>query len=235
MCSPPPLTNILSLIFFYLGLCLALASNIAVALGIFFIDFKFNRKQGDGADTQSLLSADTDAPQKEEESECVETGDFLTDVFEKYAVIMFHFWFIIIPVVVIACMIMIVGLYRIEFITDSLGLWVPDDCETMNNKRYYDEQFGPFFRLNQFMLMNKEVEGGPVITQPILMQNIQLINEIRAINVSWTNPNDTTDQRWVTMDDLCDEPIFGSGASLLQSLPSGSMTSEPREPDQGVC
>ena len=126
--------NILSLIF-YICLGFALASNIAMAVGLFFIDSRFNRKRGDGADTQSLLSADTDAPQKEEESECVETSNFFTDVFEKYSVIQFHFWFIIIPVVVIACLIMIVGLYRIESITDSLGLWVPDDCESMNNKR----------------------------------------------------------------------------------------------------
>ena len=125
--------NILSLIF-YTCLGFALASNIAMAVGLFFIDSKFNRKRGDCADTQSLLSADTEAPQKEE-SVRVETSNFFTDVFEKYSVIQFHFWFIIIPVVVIACLIMIVGLYRIESITDSLGLWVPDDCETMNNKR----------------------------------------------------------------------------------------------------
>ncbi len=48
-----------------------------------------------------------------------------------------------------------IGITKIQIESSPQKLWVPDDSETVQQKNYFDQQFSPFFRVEQLIVTSK--------------------------------------------------------------------------------
>ena len=61
--------------------------------------------------------------------------------------------------------------------TEPLRLWVPPHSRAARDKRYYDSQFGPFYRIEQLILSTQEDASGsrpPILTH----ENIEMVRRL---------------------------------------------------------
>jgi Niemann-Pick C1 protein len=109
-------------------------------------------------------------------------------------------------------------IYMIKIETHPERLWVPPNSMTATAKKFFDETFGPFYRIEQLIITMKDMPEGAndsiidLINLPeVLALQLNLTNMV----VSFTEPgkNETT----ITLDDICFKPITGKGC-MVQSL-----------------
>ncbi|KAL7712334.1 Niemann-Pick C1 protein [Entamoeba marina] len=206
--------NALGMIFVYIGVSILILGYAAYDSYMLYL---YNKLITPNKHTDKLsllagvdVSDSSDISGFDEKVEIDITDNFLSTIMEKYALLLWKYkWYIIVSILIF-CSFLCIGLYRIVFITDSLGLWVPPNCQTMKDKQYYDDAFGAFFRINQFMLESKLEPGSKVVTQPLIIQLQQMIDEVKAISFDWVDP-DTGKTRVITMDDMCYKPIMDQG------------------------
>ena len=106
--------------------------------------------------------------------------------FEKWGFIAAKFWFIVIPVAAIIVGILAVGLTQFEITTDPVELWSAPHSQAREEKNYFDEKFGPFYRTEQiivttnlsdyvghtFVIDNRQVNItlGPIFNKTLLIE-----------------------------------------------------------------
>ncbi|BFU24457.1 Niemann-Pick C1 protein, putative [Entamoeba histolytica HM-1:IMSS-B] len=206
--------NLLGMILLYIGFGVYVIGYSVYDLYYFVIYTLYNKKESEDIIDSAKVSILGQEESCEEDPNKVDlTDNFLSKAMSWYTKFLWKFKWIILTVVILCCIVLCVGVFKIVFITDSLGLWVPKNCQTMKDKNYYDEAFGPFFRINQFMLSDKLHPGNQVLTQPLIVQLQQMIDEIRAIHVEWTD-KETGITKDITMDDMCYKPVFGKGCII---------------------
>ncbi|KAK3067471.1 niemann-Pick type C- protein 1 [Teratosphaeriaceae sp. CCFEE 6253] len=62
---------------------------------------------------------------------------------------------------VLVVALMSLGWFRFALLTDPVELWVAPDSAAAQEKRFFDANFGPFFRAEQAFLVNDTGPGGP--------------------------------------------------------------------------
>ncbi|KAF9697635.1 hypothetical protein EKO04_004505 [Ascochyta lentis] len=112
---------------------------------------------------------------------------------------------IVTSVVVVA--LMSLGWLRFTIETDPVRLWVAPDSAAAQEKAFFDEQFGPFFRAEQAFLVNDTSKGAPVLSYETLDWWFGVEDQIRRLKSS---------QSGVTLDQVCFKPI--EDACVVQSV-----------------
>ncbi|KAF1997279.1 multidrug efflux transporter AcrB transmembrane domain-containing protein [Amniculicola lignicola CBS 123094] len=108
------------------------------------------------------------------------------------------------PVITISTTVLVVGLMSLGWIrfqveTDPVRLWVAPNSAAAQEKNFFDEQFGPFFRAEQVFLVNDTgTTHGPVLSYEILDWWFGVEDRIRRLK-SLDNG--------VTLDQICFKPI----------------------------
>uniref|UniRef100_A0A834R974 Niemann-Pick C1 protein n=1 Tax=Sarcoptes scabiei TaxID=52283 RepID=A0A834R974_SARSC len=105
--------------------------------------------------------------------------------------------------------VMSIGLKKFDPITDPIHLWSTENSRARIEKRYFDENFGPFFRLETVVLTPKYQQSfqhgqdrfGPVFNQSFLLAFFQLQEDI--LNLKFRNRNGTYSQ----VSDICLSPM----------------------------
>ncbi|RHY26746.1 hypothetical protein DYB32_007332 [Aphanomyces invadans] len=93
---------------------------------------------------------------------------------------------------------------------DPQKLWVPPKSTSAKQQEYFDENFGPFFRIEQLIFhFPNGSDDKDVITAPLLA-------EVAALQHHIENAVVNVDGRNITLDDLCFRPIPGKGC-LVES------------------
>lgn len=101
------------------------------------------------------------------------------------------------------------GISRLVIQQEPEKLWTPPDSRSELDKNYFDEHFGPFFRVEQ-MIITSKIPGQQIISLPFLEQILEIQYAVEAIKV---NVNGKT----ITLADLCFKPIPGQGC-LIESV-----------------
>ncbi|KAJ1979769.1 niemann-Pick type C- protein 1 [Dimargaris verticillata] len=110
--------------------------------------------------------------------------------------------------VLIALVVCSMGWAYFEVETNPERLWVGPRSTSAQNKRYFDEHFGPFYRTQQLIFTARDdVADTPVVTRLHLRQLFKLQSEIRGLVSS---PNN------YTLDDFCFKPT--GDACAIQSV-----------------
>lgn len=119
------------------------------------------------------------------------------------------------PVITIVTSLIAVGLLslgwmRFDVETDPVRLWVSPDTAAAQEKAFFDEKFGPFFRAEQAFLVNDTLEGsgpGPVLSYETLDWWFGVESQVQRLK-SYENG--------VTLDKVCFKPI--GDACVVQSV-----------------
>ena len=115
------------------------------------------------------------------------------------------------PAITITASVAIVGLLSIGWInfaveTDPVRLWVAPTSEAAQEKAFFDENFGPFFRANQAFLVN-DTEGGEVLSYDTLGWWFDVEDRVRRLK---------SEDQGLVLDDVCYKPT-GEGC-VVQSI-----------------
>ena len=108
------------------------------------------------------------------------------------------------PAITIVTSVMVVGLMslgwlRFQIETDPVNLWVSPDSAAAQEKAFFDEKFGPFFRAEQAFLVNDTLEGsGPVLSYETLDWWFGVENQIQRLK---------SYEHGVTLDKVCFKPV----------------------------
>lgn len=128
---------------------------------------------------------------------------FLQNSMTKAAFVFATFPGVVIGVSLIICFILSLGALRLKLELSPVKLWVSPSSVEYQEKLFYDENFGPFYRSEQIYVVN---ETGPILSYDNLKWWFDAEQRISTL----TSPND------VKLSDLCVSP-FG-GACVIQSL-----------------
>lgn len=113
-----------------------------------------------------------------------------------------------------------VGIMKIQIETQPERLWVPPGSLTANAKQYFDETFGPFYRIEQLFIIENTTATGrfekcgnncSIFTLSNLQQIFALQQELTALTAVYSN-------KTYTLDDLCFRPIKGKGCLIESEL-----------------
>lgn len=117
------------------------------------------------------------------------------------------------PVITLFTSIIVVGLMslgwmRFQVETDPVRLWVAPNSAAAQEKAFFDEQFGPFFRAEQAFLVNDTAGGqGPVLSYETLDWWFGVESQIQRLKSFHTG---------ATLDQICFKPI--GDACVVQSV-----------------
>eukprot|EP00762_Andalucia_godoyi_P004709 ANDGO_03620.mRNA.1 Niemann-Pick type C-related protein 1 len=118
--------------------------------------------------------------------------------------------FILVPLLIVG--IFAVGIGQLVFLTKPEDLWVPPGSKVSNDKNYFDNTFGAFYRVNQFIIhspSNASLQGD-VITAKIL-------GDLFALQAKLESFNATQNGRVYTFqNDFCYAPLH-DGICTVQS------------------
>ncbi|ETV65301.1 hypothetical protein, variant 1 [Aphanomyces astaci] len=102
------------------------------------------------------------------------------------------------------------GALRMTIQNDPQKLWVPPTSTSAKQQAYFDENFGPFFRIEQLIFhFPNGSDDNDLITAPLLAEVAALQHRIETTTVE-------VDGRNITLDDLCFRPIPDKGC-LVES------------------
>jgi Niemann-Pick C1 protein len=103
---------------------------------------------------------------------------------------------------------MSLGWMRFQIETDPVRLWVSPDSAAAQEKAFFDDQFGPFFRAEQAFLVNDTAAGsGPVLSYETLDWWFGVESQIQRLK---------SYEGGVTLDQVCFKPI--EDACVVQSI-----------------
>ncbi|XP_043358852.1 NPC1-like intracellular cholesterol transporter 1 [Dermochelys coriacea] len=113
------------------------------------------------------------------------------------------------------------GMVFIQLTTDPVELWSSPDSQARQEKDFYDQNFGPFFRTNQVILTAKGLPSytydsvllgrknfSGILSRAVLLDLLALQTRLKEIEV-WSEK----DGRNVTLKDVCYAPLNPNNAS----------------------
>jgi len=117
------------------------------------------------------------------------------------------------PAITIGTSVILVVLLSLGWIgfsveTDPVKLWVAPDSDAAQEKQFFDDNFGPFFRAEQVFLINDSAESGPgpVLTYDTLRWWFDVEGRVERLRVA----------DGITLDDVCYKPT--GDACVVQSV-----------------
>lgn len=129
------------------------------------------------------------------------------------------------PIIVLIVSIAFIGfcgawIYRLKLITRPEDLWVPPGSLTASDKQYSDDQFGPFYRIEQAIIRQKGSKANsPILTQDNLLQVYKAFHHLRWMNVTYTPPKKSDEKpRTFSLDDICFKPMIGQSCLVTSPL-----------------
>lgn len=109
---------------------------------------------------------------------------------------------------ILVVVLMSLGWLRFQVETDPVRLWVAPDSAAAQEKTFFDENFGPFYRAEQAFLVNDTGEQpGPVLSYDILGWWFDVESRIQRLKSL---------QDGATLDQICFKPI--GNACVIQSI-----------------
>lgn len=119
-----------------------------------------------------------------------------------------------------------IGWKKFEIETDPVRLWVSPASESKQQKEYFDEKFGPFYRTEQIFVTSAPSNQEPTNNSNISKQAIEIGQKTPVL--SWehlkywfkveADIQGLTSPSGLTLSDVCFKPAGPDGACVIQSL-----------------
>lgn len=131
------------------------------------------------------------------------------------------------------CAVLCLGYFNFRIEKDPVKLWSSDSSKARQNKKYFDENFGPFYRITQliiepkpevpFILFNSTTTGVDynitALRSNVLMETFRLYQRINHIVADVELPGEKDNFQHVTLDDICFQPLHPDNKNCaIQSL-----------------
>ena len=124
------------------------------------------------------------------------------------------------------CSLMCLGFVNFKVEKDPVELWSAESSVARQNKKYFDENFGPFYRITQLIVTSKNdteqiVDGrriGSVLHVDVVRETFELYEKILNLTSFCKECNDGKGQR-VHLNDICFKPLSPSNENCaIQSI-----------------
>ena len=99
------------------------------------------------------------------------------------------------------------GWLRFEVETDPVRLWVSPNSDAAQEKAFFDDNFGPFYRTEQVFITNDTDPSGPVLSYDMLQWWFDIESQVSRL---------TPSNGGVTLEDICFNPT--GDACVVQSV-----------------
>ena len=143
----------------------------------------------------------------------------IQSIFYKWGLLASRFSFVVIPVVLVVCAGFLAGVYFFEVTTDPVELWSAPNSRAREEKNYFDDNFGPFYRTEQVVITASPIftnytiysdrehwTSGPVFFHEVLFEAFDLQSAIMNIKAPLHDQNGKVIEK-VTIDDICFKPL----------------------------
>lgn len=185
--------------------CLSFAILIVYIVGIvaflsgYLGHLTYNRKLRQSPSRLQLNSRDSNASMEEDDALLnpqVDQGDtyflntLLHRAFYRLGYVCASYPYLFIGSSFVAVGILSIGWINFAVETDPVHLWVASNSAAAQEKIFFDETFGPFYRTQQIFLTNASFTGSSVITYENLRWWFQLEEEVRDLvvgNISFSD------------------------------------------------
>ncbi|KAM9981704.1 hypothetical protein ACTFIY_004001 [Dictyostelium cf. discoideum] len=112
------------------------------------------------------------------------------------------------PIIVLICCLIFtigigIGIISLEIETDPVKLWVSPDSRSAMEKQYFDDHFGPFYRVEQLILIPKQKNLSTIFNYDLFKSLIDI--ETQLMKNTSVKLNDGSN-RIITLDQLCFQP-----------------------------
>ena len=143
----------------------------------------------------------------------------IQSLFYKWGLLASRFSFVVIPAVLIVCAGFVAGVYFFEVTTDPVELWSAPNSRAREEKDYFDQNFGPFYRTEQVVITASPIftnytfytdrehwTSGPVFFHEVLFEAFDLQSAIMNISAPRYDQDGNFIEN-VTIDDICFKPL----------------------------
>lgn len=147
---------------------------------------------------------------------------FLARTFSRWGTLVASYPITVIVLSVAVVVVLSSGLVFIQLTTDPVELWSSPNSRARQEKAFYDQNFGPFFRTNQVILTAKNRSGytydslilgkqnfSGILSMEVLLELLELQTRLQDIEV-WSEEHG----RNVTLKDVCYAPLNPINATL---------------------
>lgn len=146
------------------------------------------------------------------------------------------------PCAVLSCSLMVtvlfgLGIFRLELQTDPVELWVPPGSELLQQKQYFDKNFGAFYRVEHVFIRPND-PARSIMEPSLLLEWQQLQTELeQLVTTSPSSSSHSEPERNITFADLCYKPVPGEGCLVVSVLEywegdgSPALNEETTEPE----
>jgi Niemann-Pick C1 protein len=146
----------------------------------------------------------------------------LSKGFEYWGLFVAYAWFVVLPLGLLICIGLSIGLVKFQVTTDPVQLWSAKGSDARMNKEYFDSHFNPFYRTEMiiFTPLNDSIYPHFSVLDPATQRSIsktmgpvftkEVLNEVFEIQNYLTNDlrvpfqvNETGPPSYVTLSDIC--------------------------------
>ncbi|XP_066513297.1 NPC intracellular cholesterol transporter 1-like [Hoplias malabaricus] len=181
-------------------------------------------------DSNQPLSLNDDSVEMSGQATCCES---LGERFENALRLLFSKWgsfCVRQPVLVILSSVLLVvacssGLIYMKVTTDPVDLWSAPGSQARQEKDYFDQNFGPFFRTEQLIITTPWTDRFKLVTATSEMLfapifNISLLHQILDLQTDIENLEADYKGQKVTLKDICSSPLapYNNNCTILSML-----------------
>uniref|UniRef100_A0A6J0SLY2 NPC1-like intracellular cholesterol transporter 1 n=1 Tax=Pogona vitticeps TaxID=103695 RepID=A0A6J0SLY2_9SAUR len=202
-----------------LVLCSLLFCLLAVLFGVFLLcqSCCVRKKPKEGKGKRATAPRPTCS-----EKASQATHDFLAKAFSSWGRLVASHPITVIVVSVVVVVFLSNGLLKIQLTTNPVELWSAPDSQARQEKDFYDQQFGAFFRTNQIILTAKNLPNytydslilgkknfSGILSMEVLLDVLGLQTRLQGIEV-WSEKHG----RNISLKDVCYAPLNPQNATL---------------------
>ena len=100
-----------------------------------------------------------------------------------------------------------IGLVNFQVETDPVELWVGYEADTREQKAFFDENFGPFYRTEQYIISWANKPGEPIFDKSVVDRMFDIENGVYELVAQYNGENHTVDS-------LCFKPL-GDACAII--------------------
>ena len=120
--------------------------------------------------------------------------------------------FIVVSAGILLTILFSLGIFNFQLQNNPVALWASPSSSSYQQLVFNNENFGAFWRIEQMIFTSKNETDPTMIKMNILNEMLTIQEMTQNINASYIDTDGNT--QYITLDDLCFQPIPGAGCLL---------------------
>jgi Niemann-Pick C1 protein len=116
------------------------------------------------------------------------------------------------------CSLLCLGFVNFKVEKDPVKLWSAESSIARQNKKYFDENFGPFYRITQLIITSKNEQDTNALNVDVVQESFDLYEKLLNLTSFCKECNEERGQR-IHLNDICFKPLSPSNDNCaIQSI-----------------